>query len=223
MRSWALTPGTERRFRWFDRLGSLPSTSHAALGPLSRRACPLASHRRFSSDARRGSRQQDSTSQCAFLATSVCTRRTESPHPFLPGPPSGPGPERPHSFGGGSSRKRGKTLPVRRSQECTEVPLRPDLLGSGCERYRRPIDQVNLPNRRSPLLLVLLRQISVVRDEIARQLRRKRPYRLAAPAGHERVHRPRRKFSWLLVFCADRDLLLPKTVAVVLVPGFRCK
>jgi hypothetical protein len=27
---------------------------------------------------------------------------------------------------------------------------------------------------------------------------------------------PRRKFSWLLVFCADRDLIMPKTVEVVL-------
>jgi hypothetical protein len=46
--------------------------------------------------------------------------------------------------------------------------------------------------------------------------RQYRPLRLASSALHHRVRRPRRKFSWLLVFCADRDLLLPKTVAVVL-------
>jgi hypothetical protein len=48
-----------------------------------------------------------------------------------------------------------------------------------------------------------------------RKTRRNRLHRLAFLPLYDRVRRPRRNFSWLLVFCADRDLLVPKTVAVV--------
>ena len=64
-------------------------------------------------------------------------------------------------------------------------------------------------------VLLLLQQISIAWQGKAKQLRQDRPHRLASFANHQRVRRPRRKFSWLMVFCADRDLLLPKTVKVV--------